>query len=454
MFNTKRKPAMTSSSQTHSSMDRFTRRDFLRTSAAAAGTTAATVAMQQSVYAQGSNTLKVGLIGCGIRGTGAAAQFLGAHKANRLVAVADIFPERLDGSLKKLHSQRKEQVQVDDDRRFVGLDGWRHVIDSDADVILIACASKFHPMYTLAALEAGKHVFCEKPHAIDASGVAVLRQATQLADEKKLCYVSGLMSRYSPMLRELAKRIEDGMIGDIVVARGNFLRAPYVVRTKQEGDSETRYQFRNWYHFKWLSGDDVPQSLVHNLDRIAMFLGGVQPVRARGFGGRSASFGYQYGDQFDHNVVFYEYANGMQTYAACTQQAGCSGGVQEYLFGTKGRMENYRLVDHDGKELWSYSGKRTNWHNQEQLALSHAIRQGEHINNGKYAAESTLTCVLGQAACYTGRRYKRDYITHTNFRFGPEPKACSFEMEAPSKLGPDGQYLVPIPGKTRLEDLA
>jgi len=254
----KREFAMTSSSQTHPSMDQLTRRDFLRTSAVAAGTAAAAT-LPQAVHAQGSDTLKVGLIGCGSRGTSAAAQLLGAHKANQLVAMADIFPERLDRSLKNLQNQRKGQVQVDDDHRFVGLDGWCHVIDSDADVVLIACASKFHPMYTLATLKAGKHVFCEKPHAIDASGVAVLRQATQLADEKKLCYASGLMSRYSPMLRELAKRIQDGMIGDIVAARGNFLRAPYVVRTKQEGDSETRYQFRNWYHFKWLSGDDVTQ---------------------------------------------------------------------------------------------------------------------------------------------------------------------------------------------------
>ncbi len=445
---------MTSSHQTHSSIDTLSRRDFLRTSVAAAGTTAAAVALQQTVHAQGAAALKVGLIGCGGRGTGAAAQFLGAHKANQLVAMADVFPERLAGSLKNLQTQRKEQVQVDEDHQCVGLDGWRRVIESDADVILIACASKFHPMYTLAALKAGKHVFCEKPHAIDAEGVAVLREATKLADEKKLCYASGLMSRYSPMLRELAKRIQDGMIGDIVAARGNFLRAPYVVRTKQEGDSETRYQFRNWYHFKWLSGDDVPQSLVHNLDRIAMFMGEVQPVRARGFGGRSASFGYQFGDQFDHNVVFYEYENGMQAYAACTQQAGCSGGVQEFLFGTKGRVDNYRLLDWNGKELWSYQGKRTQWHTEVQIALSNAIRKGEHINDGHYAAESTLTCIMGQVACYTGRRLKRDYVMHSNFRHGPAPEACTFEMEAPSKLGPDGQYLVPVPGKTRLEDLA
>lgn len=435
------------------SIERLTRRDFLRTSAVAAGTAAA-AALPHAVYAQGLDTLKVGMIGCGGRGTGAASQFLGAHPSNRLVAMADIFPERLNRSLENLSRQRKEQVQVDDDHRFVGFEGWRQVIDSDVDVILIACASKFHPMYTFAALEAGKHVFCEKPHAIDASGISVLRQATRLSDEKKLCYVSGLMSRYSPMLRELTKRIQDGMIGDIVAARANYLRAPYVIRTKEDDDSETRYQLRNWYHFKWLSGDDVPQSLVHNLDRLAMFLGEVQPVMARGFGGRSSSFGYQYGDQFDHNVVFFEYANGMQTYAACTQQAGCSDGVQEILFGTKGRMTHNRLVDHDGKDLWRYQGKSTNWHNQEQVEFSRAVRQGQHINNGEYAAESTLTCIMGQVACYTGRRYKRDYIMHTNFRYGPEPRACRFEMEAPSRLGPDGQYLVPVPGKTRLEDLA
>lgn len=429
--------------------NRLTRRDFLRTSAVAAGA----VAIPQAVYAQGSDTVKVGLIGCGGRGTGAAHQFLAAHPNNRLIAVADIFDERMERSLASLQKGRQAQVQVDKDHRFVGFDGWRNVIDSDTDVVLMACASKFHPMYTKAVLDAGKHVFCEKPHAIDTAGIAVLHEATKLADAKKLCYVSGLMSRYSPMLRELAQRIQDGMIGHIVAARANYLRAPYVVRKRVEGDSETRYQFRNWYHHRWLSGDDVPQSMVHNLDRLGMFLGEMHPVTARGFGGRSASFGYEYGDQFDHNVVFYEYENGMQTYAACTQQAGCSDGVREFLFGTKGRMEYYKLVDHSGKLLWEYKGKRTNWQAQEQRELSEAIRSGKHINNGTYAAEGTMTCILGQVACYTGRRYKREYLEKAKFHHGPTPEECNFDMEPPSKLGPDGQYLVPVPGKTKLEDL-
>jgi len=367
-----------------------TRRRFLQGTTAAAGVTAAGVmSIHRAAWAAGDDTLKIGMIGAGGRCTGAAGQFLAAHSNNRLIAMADLFKERLDYSHDALQRAHRTKVQVDEDHRFVGFDGWRKVIDSGVDVVLIACASKFHPMYTKAALEAGKHTFCEKPHAIDALGVNVLAEASAIARQKKLCYVSGLMSRYSNTLRAMTEQIRGGAIGDIVASNVYYLRAPYVTREPRPDEPETTYQFRNWYHFKWLSGDDVTQSLVHNLDRIAMFKGEAQPVMARGLGGRSASFGRKYGDQFDHHSVVYHYADGSRTMAYCTQQSGCSNGAWDYLIGTKGRMSHNKLFDHDGKVIWQYEGKDGSWHAQVQEAMSQAIRAGEKIHNGDYAAEST-----------------------------------------------------------------
>jgi predicted dehydrogenase len=430
---------------------RPTRRGFLRTTAAGVGAAATVV---PAVHAAGTETIRVGLIGCGGRGSGAANDFLAAHPANRLTAVADIFPERLASAVTNLRGAKKEQVQVDPDHQFVGLDGYRKVIDSGVDVVLVACASKFHPIYTKAALEAGKHVFCEKPHAVDAAGYRALVEATALADQKKLNYVSGLMSRYGASIREAAARIKDGAIGRIVAARVNYLRAPYVVRTPQPGDTETIYQFRNWYHFAWLSGDDVSQSLVHNMDRIAFFMDEAQPTAARGVGGRSASFGRQYGDQFDHHSIVYEYDDDAMTFAACTQQSGCSNDSSDIVMGTKGRFFRGRLYDHEGNQIWRHQGEETGWWLQEQIELSDAIRNGRTINNGHYAAESSLTCVLGQVACYTGQRLTREKLIESNFTFGPRPEECRFDMPPPAALGSDDQYPVPVPGVTRIEDFS
>ena len=284
------------------------RRDFL------AATTTGAIALGVSafpsgVHAAGTDTIKIGMIGCGDRCTGAAVQAMKAGPDVKLVAMCDIFRDRLDFSRNYLKSELPEQVDVESDHCFVGFDGYKHVIDS-SDVVLIACASKFHPMYAEAAIKAGKHVFVEKPHGIDPVGVRRMEAVCSLARDRKLSILSGLQSRWHSGWQETVKRIHDGAIGDVVAIQSMFLRGPYRLAPREPNLSETSYQFRNWYHFRWLSGDDVTQSLVHNMDRAAWVLKEETPQWCFGLAGRSASFGEVFGDMFDHHTVVYEYASG------------------------------------------------------------------------------------------------------------------------------------------------
>ncbi|HOK45791.1 MAG TPA: Gfo/Idh/MocA family oxidoreductase, partial [Bryobacteraceae bacterium] len=247
------------------------RRDFLMVSGA-------------GVFAAGSDTIRVGMIGAGGRCTEAATQAMNADKGVRLVAMADIRMDRLKEKRDLLKRKYPEQVMVDDDHLFAGFDGYKHVIES-SDVVLIANAAKFHPMHTMAAIQAGKHVFVEKPHAIDPAGIKVVKAAAELARKKNLCLLSGLQSRFHRGYRETIQRVHDGAIGEIIAIQETWLRAPYVLYPRVPGLTEVEYQASNQYHFHWLSGDDVPQTLVHNFDRARWAMKEQNPVRCYGIGG-------------------------------------------------------------------------------------------------------------------------------------------------------------------------
>lgn len=423
----------------------ISRRAFTKQSAGVA----AAVAMShiaKNAWAAGNDEIKIGLIGCGQRGPDAARNALDADPGVKLVAMADLFSDRLESALEKIKEHCPERTQVDADHRFVGFDGYKHVIES-CDVVLIACSSRFHPKYMRAALEAGKHVFVEKPHGIDPVGIRATQDAADFAATKGLCVLSGLHNRYAIGVQETMKRIHDGTIGDIVSMEVNFLRAPYVVVARQPGWSEIEYQYRNWYHFSWLSGDDVTQSLVHSVDKACWAMHEEPPLKAHGFGGRSASFGEQYGDAFDHHCVVYEYANGVKMYANCRTQQGCHSGVSDYIYGTKGRASllNYKIT---GETNWDYPGPFPNPYQEEQKALFAAIRAGKPINSGKYMANSTMVAVLGQIVCYTGRQLSWKKAIAADFAF--EPRECDFNTVPPVKLGADGNYPVAVPGVTKL----
>ncbi|MCX7867447.1 MAG: Gfo/Idh/MocA family oxidoreductase [Limisphaera sp.] len=432
----------------------LSRRSFLRTSAAATAGLA-TLDIARFAHAAGSDTLRVGLIGCGGRNTGAGAQALHADRGARLVAMADIFLDRIRRARDVIRAElgrdgRADQVQVPDDHCFTGFDAYRRVIEL-SDVVLIANAAKFHPLHMLAAVEAGKHVFVEKPHAIDPYGLRMLERAVALGRKKRLCMVSGLHSRYHTGYRETIQRIHDGAIGRIVALEENFLRAPYGILERPPGLSELQWQCYVQYRFRWLSGDDVVQSLVHNLDRASWILREAAPVKCHGLGGRSTMIEARYGDVFDHHAVVYEMADGVKIYAFCRTTTGCYDENSSIVYGTEGRA-NILACRITGARPWRWEGQ-CDPYQEEHNQLFAAIRAGRVLDNGEYMIRSTQIAVMGQLSCYTGQEITWEQVQASNFFYPPRPEDCRDDMEPPTQPGPDGTYPVPQPGRTRFAGL-
>ncbi len=415
-----------------------TRRDFFKVTAGALSATAL------SGYAAGSGVIKVGVIGCGGRGEAAAMNAMNAGKDIRVVAMADILLDRVHEVRSSLKLKYPDQVAVDDSHCFQGFDAYRHVIES-SDVVIIANAAKFHPLHLRTAIEAGRHVFCEKPHAIDPYGIQMLRQGIELAKQKGLSVVSGLQSRYHPGYRETMRRVHEGAIGDIVAIQETWLRPPYVLRDRRPGQAELDHQASNQYHFHWLCGDDVPQTLIHNLDRSSWAMRDQAPVRAWGMAGRSTLRGEQYGDVFDHHSVVYEFANGVRIYAACRTIDNCYNENSSVIMGTKGRCDLLNLTI-TGETKWVHPGDKSknSAYDLEHVALFEAIRSGKSINNGDYMVRSTLITLMGQFSCYSGKEVTWDRISNSAYCHLPRPEDVREGMEPPVKPGPDGTYPLPF----------
>jgi predicted dehydrogenase len=414
----------------------MTRRDVLKVPIAA------------TAYAAASDTIRIGVVGCGGRGTEAARNAMRADKGVRLVALGDVLMERVQERRLELKQAAPAQVAVDDQHCFSGFDAYKKVIES-VDVVLIANAAKFHPMHLTAAIDAGKHVFVEKPHAIDPAGIKVLAAARDKAKQKGLSLLSGLQSRYHPGYQETVKRVHDGAIGDIVAIQETWLRPPYGLYPRKPGLTEVEYQASNQYHFHWLCGDDVPQTLIHNLDRAGWVMRGETPVRAYGMGGRSTLHGEIYGSVFDHHAVVYEFAGGVRLYAYCRTIDDCYNENSSVILGTKGRcfLTQMRIA---GENKWQYQGPKANPYDIEHEELFKAIRSGNPINSGDYMIRSTLTGIMGQLSCYTGKEVTWAQISASDFFFPPKPEDVRADMDPPVKLGPDGTYPVFRPGVTKL----
>ncbi len=433
---------------TISSGSSLTRRSFLKVSGVAASAAAiGSLEISRSAHAAGSDILKVGMIGCGGRNSGAAVNALSADPGTRLVAMCDILKERVLGKREEIKRAKGDQVTVDDDHCFVGFDGYKRVIEA-ADVVLIANAAKFHPLHAFSAIEAGKHVFVEKPHGIDPRGVKLMQKACDLAEEKKLSILSGLHSRFHTAYQETVKRIQDGAIGDVVSIEENFLRAPYGITERKPEYSELQWQVSTQYHFRWLSGDDVPQSLVHNMDRASWVLGNAVPIKCHGLAGRSTQIEPIYGAVFDHHTVVYEFDKGVRVYALCRTTAGCYDEDSSLIFGTKGKASL------KAARIWG----ETNWRAQGQCdpyQLEHdkmfaGVRKGEPVNCGAYMARSTMITVMGQISCYTGKEVSWEQVNASDFFYPPKPEDCRDDMDPPSKPDASGSYPVPQPGRTTL----
>jgi myo-inositol 2-dehydrogenase/D-chiro-inositol 1-dehydrogenase len=425
-----------------------TRRDFLKVSTGVASAAAlGTLGLGSRAYAAGSDVIRVGMIGCGGRNAGAANQALTADKGARLVAMCDIFMDRVKEKRAALKAEKGDQVVADDDHCFAGFDGYKHVIEA-SDVVVIANAAKFHPLHALTAIQAGKHVFVEKPHGTDPRGMKTMQKAADLAKQKGLCLVSGLHSRYHTGYAETAQRIHDGAIGDVVSIEENFLRAPYVIIDRKPGLSELQWQCSTQYHFRWLSGDDVVQSLVHNLDRASWVMHNQVPVKCHGLGGRSSMTEPIYGDVFDHHSVIYEFANGVRIYAFCRTTTGCYDEYSSTVFGSKGKADimGCRIT---GQTNWRWTGQCDPYQREHDVLFA-AIRSGKPVNNGEYMIPSTMVGIMGQISCYTGKEVTFEQIKQSDFYYPPMPEDCRDDMEPPSKTEAGGSYPVPLPGRTQM----
>jgi predicted dehydrogenase len=425
-----------------------TRRDFLKVSTGVASAAAlGTLGLGSRVYAAGSDVIRVGMIGCGGRNAGAANQALTADKGARLVAMCDIFMDRVKEKRAALKTEKGDQVVADDDHCFAGFDGYKHVIEA-SDVVVIANAAKFHPHHALTAIQAGKHVFVEKPHGIDPMGMKTMQKAADLAKQKGLCLVSGLHSRYHTGYAETVQRIHDGAIGEVVSIEENFLRAPYVIIDRKPGLSELQWQCSTQYHFRWLSGDDVVQSLVHNLDRASWVMHNQVPVKCHGLGGRSSMTEPIYGDVFDHHSVIYEFANGVCIYAFCRTTTGCYDEYSSVIFGSKGKADimGCRIT---GETNWRWTGQCDPYQREHDVLFA-AIRSGKPVNNGDYMIPSTMTGIMGQISCYTGKEVTLEQIKKSDYYYPPKAEDCHDGMEPPSKAEANGSYPVPLPGRTQM----
>ncbi len=432
------------------------RRAFLKTSATVAGTALiGTLDVGRFAHAAESSTLKLGLIGCGGRGTGAAGDALNGDPGTQLWAAADIFPDKVDTAIKTLTPMFPGRIQVPKERQFTGLNGYRGVLEN-SDVVLIACASRFHAGYALAAVQAKKHVFVEKPAAVDIAGIQKILEADELSKKNGAGILAGVTYRYHLGRREAVQRMQSGELGDILAIQCEYLRGPYRLIEREPGWSEMEYQFRNWYHFTWLSGDDIPQSLIHNVDSALWVLGDVLPAAAYGMGGRSTHFQASMGTSFDHHHVTYEYPDGRSIYGSCRTAVGCYGFNKDVFHGTKGRchfaaFQAPWFTDHKGKLIWraDASLSKKSPYEQEHLEFLQSIRTGKPFQRAKTLADSTMATVLGQMAVYSGQKITWQEALDSKFCFPPQGE-ITLNTEPPVKPGTDGIYPVAIPGQTKL----
>ena len=426
-----------------------TRREFLgRTAAtAAAGGLAAHLATSRSAYAAENGTLRIGLIGCGGRGTGAARQALQADPNTKLVAMGEAFENRLQDSLKTLkRTKQADRVQVDKDHQFVGLDAHQKVIDS-SDVVLIASPPGFHALQLKAAVDAGKHVFVEKPAAVDPVGVRLVLETSKQAKKKGLSVVSGLCWRYEKNTQEMIQRIHDGAIGRIIAADAvRYTGAPWI-RDRQPGMTNMQWQVLNWYNFPWLSGDFNTEQFVHELDRVAWALGDEYPTSCMGTGGRFPTDSKGRGNIYDHMACLFDYEDGKKFYATHRRQQGCQNYFEVLLLGDKGtaNLQRFRIT---GPNAWEAKGGRSNMYLREHQALFRSIRNNEPINDMDYHSNSTMMAIMQRESAYTGDRIGWDEAMKSDLNMTPPNLSWDADIpEVPPIVTPDGTKFADRTGK-------
>lgn len=416
-----------------------TRRDFLKTSAAV--TTGAMIAPMAAgrLFASGADTLRVGLIGCGGRGTGAAIQCAQAAPGIEIVAMGDAFRDRLDGSAKHLADQLGDRFRVHEEMRFTGIDAYKKVLGCGIDIAILATPPGFRPEHLRAAVDAGVHVFMEKPVAVDPVGVRVVIDASAKADAEGLSIVAGTQRRHQASYLETMQRIHDGAIGELVGGQCYWNQGGLWVHERKAEYSDLSWQIRNWLYFAWLSGDHIVEQHVHNLD-VMNWAFRANPVKVVGMGGRQVRTDSKYGNIFDHFSVELEYPGGVRCQSLCRQIDGTASRVGERIVGTKGVAAPAGRIE--GENPYRHRDDSVNPYVQEHADLIASIRAGEPLNEGRRIAESTLVAIMGRMSAYTGKEVTWDFAMKSTLDLTPPAEAFrTGVLDVPP---------VPVPGKSPL----
>ncbi len=427
---------MSQSSETESSHP-LNRRGFIQTTSAVAIAAAALPGtLSAGVHHSVDDTIKIGLVGCGGRGTQAAINACSADSGVRITALADAFPDRIEMCQKQLekHKVTESRMEVTGETCFTGWNSHEGLIASGVDVVLLCQPPFFRPQSLKAAVDAGKHVFCEKPVGVDVPGVLSVMETCRNAGN--LSIVSGLCWRYDLGVRETVKRVREGAIGDILNIQENYLTGELWHRGTKPEWSQLEYQLRNWLYFSWLSGDIPLEQHIHSLDKAVWLMGDTPPVKAYGTGGRQKRVGEQWGNIYDHFATCYEWEGGTRVFSYCRQMNDCFNETEDWVFGTKGKAKILanQIVTDEGE--WKYDGPSPGMYDVEHEYLFRSIREGKPINNGEYMGISTLTAILGRNACYTGKEITWQELLKDETRLGP----------IASEFGDFDPGPIPIPG--------
>ncbi|MBF0199127.1 MAG: Gfo/Idh/MocA family oxidoreductase [Planctomycetes bacterium] len=436
-----------------------TRRNFMSTSSALTTAILAQQVLSSSVHAEGKDIVKVALVGCGGRGTGAASQILKAHPSVKLWAMGDLFSDRLESSLdllqkgvgkrydREAYKGQASSIDVPPERRFNGFDAYQKAIDSGVDAVILATTPLFRPLHLTYAVAKNVNAFIEKPVAVDAPGVRTILEASKEAARKKVIIASGYQRFHNPVYQEAIERIHNGEIGKLSHIKTYFNHgATWHIERKPEW-SEMEFQMRNWQHFGWTSGDHTCDQQAHSF-QVAYWLMGKPPVSAVGMGGRQVCKGQKYGNIYDHFATEFTYDDGVQLFAQDRQIDGCKTDMSEWIHGLEGMCEirQYRGATMTGKNQWRKRDRGHNAYQIEHNVFIDAIRNNKYYNEGEMAGYSTMMSVMARMACYSGVEVKWDEALASNHRLGPID--CTWNTKPPLTPGKDGTYehLVPVPG--------
>ncbi len=403
--------------KTHDKSGRLSRRDFIKTSTAVS--LAALGSGASKVFAAGSEKIRYGIIGFGGRASGAASNAVFADPAVEIVAAADMFDDHIDKSLNKLRNGSQwvtkipsEKLKITKDTRFTGFDAYKKLLECDVDVVILASSPGFRPRHLKACVEAGKHIFMEKPVAVDPVGVHSIIASCEKAKEKGLTVVAGTMKRHDPSYIEIMERIHGGAIGELVAGQCYYNTGLLWIHPRRPEWSDMEWQIRNWYYLTWLSGDHIVEQHIHNIDALNWAFNG-HPVKCLGVGGREVRTDPKWGNIYDHFTTEFEYANGARVMSMCRQTDGCSDRMSERVVGTKG-VAILERREIQGENAYKYEAERVDPYIQEHKDLIESMRQGKAVNEGQQVAESTLTAVMGRMSAYTGRELKWDWVMNAS----------------------------------------